>query len=132
MFLASALKCWRCSSDITNADFCKDPFDESKLTKQQKLWAYVECSTPSDDSNLIVVCKKAKQSGKFYKQSSNVLMLPLWILFISVDDRLIITRSCFWENEDTPRNACMNTNTPSYIKMEFCETCSTDGCNKNF
>lgn len=48
---------------------------------------------------------------------------------IAVNDKLVISRSCYWEHMDAHKNDCLNNNTPSYIKTEFCETCSTDGCN---
>jgi len=112
---ASAIKCWRCSSDASNAAFCNDPFDSSIISEQQRRWSYVDCSYPPGQLNPYgpsntqrAVCKKTKQL---------------------VNDRYVISRSCFWENVNAPRDECMHSSTPSYIKTEFCETCSTDGCN---
>lgn len=112
---ASAIKCWRCSSDASNAAFCNDPFDASIISDQQRRWSYVECTYPpgqlnpySNSANQRAVCKKVKQL---------------------VNDKYVISRSCFWENVNAPKDECLNNNTPSYIKTEFCETCSTDGCN---
>jgi len=112
---ASAIKCWRCSSDASNAAFCDDPFDASIINEQQRRWSYVDCSYPpgqlnpySQSSTQRAVCKKTKQL---------------------VNDKHVISRSCFWENVNAPKDECLNSNTPSYIKTEFCETCSTDGCN---
>lgn len=71
-FLASAIKCWRCSSDASNAAFCNDPFDASIISDQQRRWSYVECTYPpgqlnpySNSANQRAVCKKVKQLGKF-------------------------------------------------------------------
>ncbi|XP_055303862.1 uncharacterized protein LOC129569231 [Sitodiplosis mosellana] len=112
---ASAIKCWRCSSDASNAAFCNDPFDASIISDQQRRWSYVECTYPpgqlnpySQGANQRAVCKKVKQL---------------------VNDKYVISRSCFWENTNSPKDECLNSNTPSYIKTEFCETCTTDGCN---
>lgn len=48
---------------------------------------------------------------------------------IAVNDRVVISRSCAWEDVNAQPNSCINAQTPSYIKTEFCETCTTDGCN---
>lgn len=75
MFAASALKCWRCTSDTSNGEFCDDPFDESALTEQQRRWTYVECSFPPtlsypyvnhDGLQYTLACKKVKVLGKFF------------------------------------------------------------------
>ncbi|XP_055683099.1 uncharacterized protein LOC129789974 [Lutzomyia longipalpis] len=111
---ATALRCWRCSSDATNAAFCGDPFDPSILTEQQRRWSYVDCSFPPSQLNPYSstqsrpVCKKMKQ--KIY-------------------DKIVVSRSCFWEDINTPPDTCMKATTPSFIETEFCETCSHDGCN---
>jgi hypothetical protein len=112
---ASAIKCWRCSSDASNAAFCDDPFDASIINEQQRRWSFVDCSYPpgqlnpySQSSTQRAVCKKTKQL---------------------VNDKYVISRSCFWENISARKDECLNNNTPSYIRTEFCETCSTDGCN---
>lgn len=72
LFSASALKCWRCSSDASNAAFCDDPFDQSIITEQQRRWSFVECSFPPTQINPYnsngqtrAVCKKVKQLSKF-------------------------------------------------------------------
>ncbi|KAG4065426.1 hypothetical protein HA402_002824 [Bradysia odoriphaga] len=107
------LKCWRCASDAPNASFCDDPFDPSVLNDQQKRWIYVECSYPpspygQERNPTIPVCKKAIQY---------------------VNGQKMVLRSCFWVDKDAPKDECLHTRTPSYIKTEFCETCTTDGCN---
>lgn len=54
----------------------------------------------------------------------------VWSLFLSaVNDMPIVSRSCIWENIYAPKDECMNVNTPSSVKNEFCETCDSDGCN---
>lgn len=40
-----------------------------------------------------------------------------------------VSRSCYWEDEKVDKNDCKNADTPANTKTEFCETCSTDGCN---
>lgn len=52
-----------------------------------------------------------------------------FIFTITVNDKYVISRSCYWEHIDAHKNDCLSNNTPSYIKTEFCETCQTDGCN---
>lgn len=47
----------------------------------------------------------------------------------TVNDKTVVSRSCFWEDVNAPRDSCYSTNTPSYIKTEYCQTCNTDGCN---
>lgn len=73
MFAALALKCWRCSSDASNAEFCPDPFNISGINEYQKRWSYVECSYPpqqlnpySQTPNQRAVCKKVKQLGEYH------------------------------------------------------------------
>lgn len=48
---------------------------------------------------------------------------------ITVNDRVVVSRSCAWEDVNAAPNSCINAQTPSYIRTEFCETCTTDGCN---
>lgn len=114
---ASALRCWRCSSDASTAAFCDDPFTQDIITEQQKRWSFVDCSYPPGSGSFPfnqqlgqtrAVCKKMKQI---------------------INDRVVVSRSCAWEDVNAPPNSCVNTQTPSYIKNEFCETCTTDGCN---
>lgn len=87
LFTASALKCWRCSSDASNAAFCGDPFDASIITEPQRRWGYTECSQPPQAQNPYsqnqpiqrTVCKKIKQISKsssiyflFLKKNTNI------------------------------------------------------------
>lgn len=79
LFLVSALRCWRCSSDASGVPFCNDPFDQNIITEHQKRWSLVEClSAPQSGYNNPLnggaigpyqpnqrpVCKKVKQYGK--------------------------------------------------------------------
>lgn len=115
---ANALKCWRCSSDASTSAFCDDPFDPSIINDQQRRWAYVDCNFPTtsqipfgqygQQNNQRAVCKKMKQL---------------------INDKVVISRSCAWEDVNALPDSCMRTTTPSYIKTEFCETCGHDGCN---
>ncbi|XP_053672548.1 uncharacterized protein LOC128722887 [Anopheles nili] len=114
---ANALKCWRCSSDASTAAFCDDPFAQEIITEQQRRWSYVDCNYPPQvnyqynnqiNPQTRPVCKKMKQV---------------------INDRVVVSRSCSFEDVNTPPNSCLNAQTPSYIKNEFCETCLTDGCN---
>lgn len=42
--LASGIKCWICDSIGDNKnDFCNDPFDENKVTEEQKRMYYADC-----------------------------------------------------------------------------------------
>lgn len=73
VIVASAIKCWRCSSDASNAAFCDDPFDASIINEQQRRWSYVDCSYPpgqlnpySQSSTQRAVCKKTKQLGMYW------------------------------------------------------------------
>ena len=43
-------------------------------------------------------------------------------------DNPTIIRLCHWEDEGSPKDACRNI--PNIGKIEFCETCTSDGCNK--
>lgn len=69
-FSASALKCWRCSSDSQNGAFCTDPFDQTLVSEQNRRWSYIDCSLPTNHlqpfnpTNTRPVCKKIKQLGK--------------------------------------------------------------------
>lgn len=66
----------------------------------------------------------------FSKLATPINFTDLFLFLIHlVNDKYVISRSCFWENINAPKDECINNNTPSYIKTEFCETCDTDGCN---
>lgn len=128
---ASAIKCWQCSSHVP---FCDDTFNPSNVTEQQRVWAYKECILSDGQSKLNnqrPVCKKIKQLGKLKrKYSLNVGTIIICQSFnISVYDKLVITRSCYWKTEDAPIDECLENIMPQHIKTEFCETCDHDGCN---
>lgn len=116
-----ALRCWRCSSDSSTSAFCDDPFDPSVVNDAQRRWAFVDCAfinngqsnfgAPANigqNQNARPVCKKMKQL---------------------VNDKLVVSRSCAYEDVNAPADSCMRLTTPSYIRTEFCETCGHDGCN---
>lgn len=156
---ASAIKCWRCSSDAANAGFCNDPFDGSIDSD----YSYVECGKPSK-VNERAVCIKTKKLGRFFIVDFALLTLSNFIVvFIcinsftvisilnalicesvysihfnlftfSVRDEYVIVRSCHWEKLGALRNECFkNRNqsmTSSSSSIIFCETCANDdGCN---
>ncbi|KAH8262702.1 hypothetical protein KR026_007475 [Drosophila bipectinata] len=111
IFLASAvLRCWRCSTDVSNGEFCNDPFEPSTISEQQRYWSYVNCtySVGVKSVNARPVCKKLVQE---------------------VYGKRVVSRSCFYEDVDDPSDKCAMDQTSSYIKTVYCRTCTTDGCN---
>ncbi|XP_004524804.1 uncharacterized protein LOC101450536 [Ceratitis capitata] len=106
----AVLKCWRCSTDVSNGGFCDDPFDPEFISDQQRYWSYVNCSysTNFKSVNARPVCKKLVQE---------------------VYGKRVISRSCFYEDYDDSSDRCGHETTSSYIKTVFCQTCNTDGCN---
>lgn len=65
----NSLRCWRCSSDVSNGEFCKDPFNESLINEKYRQWSYVDCQLPSDvipalKERAYPVCKKIIQEGE--------------------------------------------------------------------
>lgn len=112
-----ALKCWRCSSDASTSAFCDDPFDPSIINEQQRRWAFVDCNFPTSSQ---------VPFGQYGQQSSRPVCKKMKQL---INDKVVISRSCSWEDVNAPPDSCMRTSTPSYIKTEFCETCGHDGCN---
>ena len=105
---AAALKCWRCSSDTQ--EFCGEPFDTRNITETKKNWFYIDCSPPTGSSWPLdsAVCKKVK---------------------MFVNDKLVVTRSCYFMDKNKPEDACVNTKPGTNSNTVSCETCSTDGCN---
>lgn len=72
IFLVHTLKCWKCSTNILNEEFCNDPFDPSIISDQQRRLSYDECQKPpgqlnpySYSSEQKAVCKKITQYGKY-------------------------------------------------------------------
>uniref|UniRef100_A0A8D8WKL7 Protein quiver n=1 Tax=Cacopsylla melanoneura TaxID=428564 RepID=A0A8D8WKL7_9HEMI len=100
-----AIRCWTCSSDRVPG--CTDPMnvtygvDLTNCDNERQHSPYLQS---------IAVCKKAKQR---------------------VNGNLVTVRSCAWPPPDNRgEGPCSESSNPSYIKMEFCETCSDkDGCN---
>uniref|UniRef100_A0A1B0AUN0 Protein quiver n=1 Tax=Glossina palpalis gambiensis TaxID=67801 RepID=A0A1B0AUN0_9MUSC len=60
------LRCWRCSTDVSNGEFCNDPFNPNSISDQQRYWSYVNCtySAGVKSVNARPVCKKLVQEGK--------------------------------------------------------------------
>jgi len=106
----ATLKCWRCSTDVSNGEFCNDPFDPQYISDQQRYWSYVNCtySIGVKSVNARPVCKKLVQE---------------------VYGKRVIARSCFYEEINDSPDKCARDPTSSYIKTVFCQTCTTDGCN---
>ncbi|XP_017082534.2 LOW QUALITY PROTEIN: uncharacterized protein LOC108115541 [Drosophila eugracilis] len=107
---SAVLRCWRCSTDVSNGEFCNDPFMPETISEQQRYWSYVNCtySVGAKSVNARPVCKKLVQE---------------------VYGKRVISRSCFYEDMDDSPNKCANDQTSSYIKTVYCRTCTTDGCN---
>lgn len=65
---------------------------------------------------------------------SNSQNMVKFIEFFSVQQTIIIVRTCHWEKNNALRNECykenINTNGTSHGKIVFCETCDSDGCNR--
>lgn len=59
----------------------------------------------------------------------NLSLIPLYLSFSTVNDKIVVSRSCAYEDINQSADACMRQSTPSYIRTEFCETCGHDGCN---
>lgn len=61
------LRCWRCSTDVSNGEFCNDPFNPNSISDQQRYWSYVNCtySAGVKSVNARPVCKKLVQEGKW-------------------------------------------------------------------
>ncbi|XP_017489045.1 PREDICTED: uncharacterized protein LOC108377297 [Rhagoletis zephyria] len=64
------LKCWRCSTDVSNGAFCDDPFDPEFISDQQRYWSYVNCSYSAGykSVNARPVCKKLVQEGEYVEK----------------------------------------------------------------
>ncbi|KAH8419266.1 hypothetical protein KR222_002061, partial [Zaprionus bogoriensis] len=107
---SAVLRCWRCSTDVSNGEFCNDPFQPDSISEQQRYWSYVNCtySVGVKSVNARPVCKKLVQE---------------------VYGKRVISRSCFYEDVDDPADKCAMVTTSSYIKTIYCHTCTTDGCN---
>ncbi|KRG03411.1 uncharacterized protein LOC6577351 isoform X2 [Drosophila mojavensis] len=107
---SGVLRCWRCSTDVSNGEFCNDPFQSESISEQQRYWSYVNCtySVGVKSVNARPVCKKLVQE---------------------VYGKRVISRSCFYEDVDDPADKCAMDTTSSYIKTIYCRTCTTDGCN---
>lgn len=66
--IATAIKCWICSSDTSTGAFCSDHFDTSAIPDESRRWAYAECASPTLSSLSFggkPGCQKIKDRGKF-------------------------------------------------------------------
>lgn len=63
---SAVLRCWRCSTDVSNGEFCNDPFQPDSISEQQRYWSYVNCtySVGVKSVNARPVCKKLVQEGE--------------------------------------------------------------------
>nr|DAA03785.1 TPA_inf: HDC03502 [Drosophila melanogaster] len=63
---SAVLRCWRCSTDVSNGEFCNDPFMPETISEQQRYWSYVNCtySVGAKSVNARPVCKKLVQEGE--------------------------------------------------------------------
>lgn len=64
---SAVLRCWRCSTDVSNGEFCNDPFQPDSISEQQRYWSYVNCtySVGVKSVNARPVCKKLVQEGEY-------------------------------------------------------------------
>ncbi|KAG4080676.1 hypothetical protein HA402_013206 [Bradysia odoriphaga] len=114
---SSGLKCWRCSSDSSNSQFCGATLDLSSITHQQKKWSYVDCdpkppNTVKNITNLESLIPKCK------------------VLLQEVNGKETYSRLCYWEQENVPSDSCkVQAYNPSFVKTIDCKTCVEDGCN---
>uniref|UniRef100_A0A336KJT5 CSON011681 protein n=1 Tax=Culicoides sonorensis TaxID=179676 RepID=A0A336KJT5_CULSO len=102
----NALKCWKCSTDTNGEEFCHDPFESYLIDERQRRWSYVDCTFPMDKRPYGM---ESKQGCKKIKQITH--------------DKVVIKRSCSWED------SCPKKHNYTELMIEFCGTCSTDGCN---
>uniref|UniRef100_A0A1A9ZFI6 Protein quiver n=1 Tax=Glossina pallidipes TaxID=7398 RepID=A0A1A9ZFI6_GLOPL len=79
------LRCWRCSTDVSNGEFCNDPFNPNSISDQQRYWSYVNCtySAGVKSVNARPVCKKLVQEVEvdlnFYLQTYTICWTRLSI-----------------------------------------------------
>lgn len=107
-FLVSSLKCWKCNSQD---DSCKDPFDGYSFNE-----------------TLLVTCKTIEFHS--LREPTRPVCIKMK-LFLNAYNVTTIYRQCHWESESTSTTSCRNFKTTSAEQIEFCETCSTDGCNSS-
>lgn len=132
----SAIKCFRCSSDQANGEFCKDPFNMDLISDQARRWTFVECADPpgrldSHDHSLdtISVCIKYKQLSKPQCQYVFRVFYNFFVFFV-VKGKEVVSRSCFWQKPNAPSNQCaIIDQSHPHIETLSCYSCSTDGCN---
>lgn len=59
------MKCWRCSSDAKNGEFCHDPFSPDKISEARLKYNFVECKDPADFDK-VAVCKKLVSNSEYF------------------------------------------------------------------
>uniref|UniRef100_A0A1A9UVE3 Uncharacterized protein n=1 Tax=Glossina austeni TaxID=7395 RepID=A0A1A9UVE3_GLOAU len=73
------LRCWRCSTDVSNGEFCNDPFNPNSISDQQRYWSYVNCtySAGVKSVNARPVCKKLVQEEALLEKRSSQYIVHL-------------------------------------------------------
>ncbi|KAG4078744.1 hypothetical protein HA402_015334 [Bradysia odoriphaga] len=117
---ASALKCWTCSSDWPDSEFCQEKLNLSLLSPQQRNLHVKECTPPKEP---VIVY------GIFYSEK---MESRCRIQTVSVSGQKVHSRGCVVEAENAEHNDCVGRNVFSEMKVLACETCKEDGCNAAF
>ncbi|XP_077300514.1 UPAR/Ly6 domain-containing protein crok-like [Arctopsyche grandis] len=106
-----AIRCWTCSSDLDPR--CGDTFNTT-VPYGSHGYSLTDCNAQSSGGSYPYitsarsVCKKSKQL---------------------VNGDMTIIRSCAWQMPDQPVGTCTTTPSSQQIRVVFCETCETEGCN---
>lgn len=111
--LVHSLKCYECETKINSKpnDFCLDPF--RGVSGKVPASAYQEC-VRSNFTSFRTPSRPVCMKIKFFYESSN---------------KSTIHRKCHWEGEEISKNDCSKTTVDPEVRIDFCETCSRDGCN---
>ncbi|XP_075238055.1 UPAR/Ly6 domain-containing protein crok-like [Lycorma delicatula] len=103
VFSGEAIHCWVCSSESDR--HCADPFNASH-------YSLMDCDRDRSQSpylQSLAVCRKLKKR---------------------INNEVITERSCNWEvSKGHDNGPCSQSGVASYVKLEYCSTCSTDACN---
>ncbi|KAG4080723.1 hypothetical protein HA402_013253 [Bradysia odoriphaga] len=108
-----AFKCWCCSSDEADSEFCGKVLDESNMSHYQKIVNLVDCPHAKFEAgrDLVTKCmilKRTHNGSTFYE------------------------RSCLWEERLAKEDTCMSKSVRYGHQVEACETCLEDKCNYKF
>lgn len=137
-FSGAALKCWACNSlEIGN---CADEFDPEKLTDVERRHFLQDCLTvPLGIRKLNIttrpVCRKMITKSECWgcEIESPVTywhLPPLFLIGPLAGERRVFSRMCFYENESQAPDSCkLESKKSPILEVEFCESCTTDGCN---